>query len=220
VVRSRPGDEAGDWTFRFAGDDSARRVVRTTLRCVRLEVPAGVSGARLNVRTRRRPGVRIPVGETEQVSLRCGRAWLATGYGFGARRGTARLASIVPSAHGWDFVIENTGSTAALADVHIRCLDQTVSARRGGSSTELSFRVSRQSHGNVLGPNRTRFSHSCGGNRFSLATGSIVDPLDTIELADSGPVRSGWGRWTFRRAGGGDRVRTFLVCLARGSGFG
>ena len=219
VLRSRPGDEASDWTFRFAADTSARRKVRTVLRCVRLEVPAGVSGARLNVRTIRRPAFRVPVGATAPLSLRCGRAWLATGYGFGERQGSVRLASVVPSAHGWDFLLENTGAADARADVHIRCLRQAVSASRNGASTELRFGVSRPSSGNVVGSGRASFSHRCGGNRFSLATGSIVDPLGTIELADSGPVRFGSGRWTFRQASGGERVRTFLVCLARGSGF-
>jgi hypothetical protein len=220
VRRSVPGTEAGDWSFRFAADGSARRRVSTVLRCVRLELPDGVSGARLDVKTRRRPGVSIPVGGTTPVALRCGPAWVATGYGFSERRGTVRLASVVPSAHGWDFVLENTGSTSALADVSARCLKQTVTASRAGGSTELRFRVARPSRANNLGTDRTpTFSHRCGANQFSLATGSIVDPLDTVELAASGPVRFGWGRWTFRQASGGDRVRTFLVCLARGSGF-
>jgi len=219
VLLSRPGDGAGEWTFRFAADTSSRRTVRTVLRCVRLEVPAGISGARVNVRTIRRPAFRVPVGATAPLSLRCGRPWLATGYGFGERVGSVRLASVVPSAHGWDFLLENTGAADARADVHIRCLRQAVSASRNGASTELRFRVSRSAQENMIGPNRARFSHRCGGNRFSLGTGSIVDPLGTIELADSGPVRSAWGRWTFRQASGGESVRTYLVCLARGSGF-
>jgi hypothetical protein len=46
-----------------------------------------------------------------------------------------------------------------------------------------------------------------------------VDPRDAIALAAGGPVRSQRGRWTFRHASGGDRVRTFLVCLSTSSGF-
>ena len=42
---------------------------------------------------------------------------------------------------------------------------------------------------------------------------------DTIELSNSGPGRLDWGRWTFRGASTSQTVRTFLVCLARGSGF-
>lgn len=218
--RSRPGTEAGDWGFRFVADGSARRRVSTMLRCVRLELPEGVSGTRLAVMTRRRPGVSIPAGGTAAVRLRCGPAWVATGHGFSERRGTVRLASVVPSEHGWDFVLENTGSTGALADVSARCLRQTVSATSGGGATELRFRVARLFRLNTLGTDRTpTFSHRCGGNQFSLATGSVVDPLATIELAASGPLRAGWGRWNFRQASGGDSVRTFLVCLARGTGF-
>jgi hypothetical protein len=216
VRSSRPGSGAAGWRFRFAADTSARRKVRTVLRCVRLEVPAGISGARLNVRTQRQFDIRVPVGGTASVPVRCGsRAWVATGYGFADPSGSVRLASVVPESNGWRFVLENVGPAGARADVSARCLRQTVTA----GSAELRFRVSRPSQGNVLGPNRSRFSHSCGANRFSLATGSIVDPAATIELADSGPLRSAGGRWTFREASGGERVRTFLVCLARGSGF-
>lgn len=216
VRRSSPGSRAGDWRFRFAANSSARRTVRTVLRCVRLEVPSGVSGARLNVQTRSRMSIAVPARRTASASVRCGsRGWVATGYGFAAPRGTVRLASVVPSARGWNFVLENTGAAGTLAEVSTRCLKQTVTA----DSAELRFRVSRPSQENTVGPNRPRFSHQCGANRFSLATGSIVDPAGTIELADSGPRRSAWGRWTFRRASGGESVRTFLVCLARESGF-
>jgi|SRR5688572_72981 len=222
VRRSSPGNKAGDWRFRFAADSSERRTVRTVLRCVRLELPSGVSGARLNLQTRRRLTVVVPPGATASVAVRCGGSrWVATGYGYGFadRRGTVRLASVVPSARGWDFVLENTGPAAALADVSTRCLERTVTADSGGGSTELSFRVSRPSQENVLAGRRPRFSHSCGANQFSLATGSVVDPLGSIELDASGPQRSARGRWMFRQASGGERVRTFLVCLARGSGF-
>lgn len=217
VRRSSPGNGAGDWRFRFAADRSSRRTVRTVLRCVRLALPSGVSGARLNVQMRSRLNITVPARGTASAAVRCSSgAWVATGYGFADSRGTVRIASAVPSARGWNFVLENTGSADGLAAVSTRCLRQRVAATSGG---ELRFRVSRQSDENTVGPNRPRFSHRCGANRFSLATGSIVDPDGTIELADSGPQRVGWGRWTFRRASGSERVRTFLVCLARGSGF-
>lgn len=217
---SSPGSGASDWRFRFAADSSARRTVRTVLRCVRLDVPSGVSGARLSVQTRRRLNLEVPVGGTASVAVRCGgRAWVATGYGFADRTGSVRLASVVPAAHGWRFVLENVGAAAALADVSARCLKQTVTADVGGGSAQLRFRLSRPAQENTVGPNRARFAHRCGANQFSLATGSVVDPAATIELADSGPTRPGWGRWTFREASGGERVRTFLVCLARGSAF-
>jgi hypothetical protein len=217
VRRSTPGKGAGDWRFRFAADSSAKRTVRTVLRCVRLALPSGVTGARLNVQTRGRLNIAVPAGGTASAAVRCSsRAWVATGYGFSDPRGTVRLASVVPSARGWSFVLENTGSADALVAVSTRCLRHTVAASAGG---DLRFKVSRPSDENVLAGSSPRFSHECGANRFSLATGSSVDPLGTIELADSGPRRVASGRWTFRHASGGEEVRTHLVCLARGSGF-
>jgi hypothetical protein len=215
VRRSTPGSGAGDWRIRvFAGNGGSR--VRTVLRCVRLEVPSGISGARLDVKTRREP-VAVPAGGTTAMSLRCGRAWAATGYGFGDPSGRVRLASVVPSAHGWDFVLENTGPAATSVDVSARCLRQT--ARAG--SAELRFRISRPSRVHTLGTDSTpTLSHACGRGVFSLATGSIVDPLDSIALATAAPFRNNRARWTFRNASGGDRVRTFLVCLSRSTGFG
>jgi hypothetical protein len=216
VRRSIPGDSAGNWRFKVSAADGGSRV-RSTLRCVRLAPPAGVSGTQLEVKTRSRSGVTVPAGGTAAVRLRCGGAWVATGYGFDDRLGNLRFASVVPSAHGWDFVLENTGSGAATAAVSARCLRQRVSAA-GGS--ELSFGVTRPSRMNILGTSSTQtLAHGCGASRFSLATGSVLDPADTLELATTGPTRPQSGRWTFRQASGGDRVRTFLVCLSRGSEF-
>jgi hypothetical protein len=220
VRRSLPGSDAGGWRFRLAAAPGANaRRVSAVLRCVQLTLPIGTSGARIAVRTRSMP-VPIPPGGTASVRLRCGRAWLATGRGLDA--GTSddvRLASVVPSAHGWDFVVENVGSAAVSATVSARCLKRSVAARRGGEPTELRFRVTRPAGPASVGPGTASFAHSCGPGRFSLATGSIVDALDSIELDASGPIRKGWGRWTFRNASGGDDVRTFLVCLSRGSSF-
>ena len=90
---------------------------------------------------------------------------------------------------------------------------------RAGSAA-LRFRASRPSRSNRLGTRPSpSFAHGCGAGLFSLATGVVVDPLATIELAASGPVRRGWGRWGFTRAGTGDRVRSFLVCLRTDSAF-
>jgi len=217
VRRSVPGSGAGDWRFRVEAANGGSRV-RSALRCVRLDVPAGVSGARLEVKTRKQLGVTVPAGGAAEVALRCGSAWVATGHGLDAgRSGNVRLASVVPVAHGWNFVLENVGSASTTAGVSARCLRRTVST---AGSAELRFGVTRPSRNNILGSDSTpTFSHSCGSGRFSLATGSIVDPRDAIELAVSGPTRSRLGRWTFRQASGGDRVRTFLVCLSRTSTF-
>jgi hypothetical protein len=215
--RSTPGLGANDWRFRLAADGTGGRRVSAVLRCVRLAVPAGLSGTRLDVKTRSRPSVVIPAGGTAAAQVRCGPAWLATGYGLEAgTSGSVRVASAVPVAHGWDFVLENVGAAPVTAGVSARCLRQTV--RSGGA--ELRFRASRPSRRNTLGTRRSpAFAHGCGAGRFSLATGVILDPLDTIELAASGPVRRAWGRWAFRQASGGDSVRTFLVCLRTDSAF-
>jgi hypothetical protein len=148
---------------------------------------------------------------------RCGSAWLATGYGLnGGSKDGVRVASAVPVAHGWNFVLENVGTAPASAVVSVRCLRQTV---RAGSSA-LRFRASRPSRSNRIGTRRVpAFAHACGAGLFSLATGVVLDPLATIELAASGPVRPGSGRWAFRRATSGDRVRSFLICLRTGAGF-
>jgi hypothetical protein len=215
VERSIPGSGPADWRFKLSAADSGSRGVRAVIRCVRLRLPVGVSGARLALRTRKQPRIAIPAGGTASARLRCGPAWLATGYGLDAG-GSVRLAAAEPVAHGWNFTLENVGSTPVSAGVSARCLRHTVRA----GSAELRFHASRPSHSNVLGPARaSRFRHGCDPSRFSLATGFAVDPLDTIELAASAPFGRLWGRWTFRHPTGGDQVRTFLVCLSRQSGF-
>ena len=215
--RSIPGSAAGNWRFRVEVANGGSRV-RSVLRCVRLDVPAGMSGVRLGVKTTSEPGVGIPGDGATEVALRCGPAWVATGYALDAGgSGNVRLASVVPVAHGWNFVLENVGPADASAGVSARCLRRTVST---AGSAELRFDITRPSRGNILGTNSTpTLSHSCGAGRFSLATGSIVDPRDPIVFAAGGPIRSQGGRWTFRNASGGDRVRTFLVCLSRSTGF-
>jgi hypothetical protein len=217
VRRSIPGSGAGNWRFKVHVANGGSRV-RSMLRCVRLDVPAGVSGVRLEVNTRKEPGVSVPVGGATEVAVRCGSAWVATGYGLDAgASGSLRLASVVPVAHGWNFVIENVGSARVTAGVSARCLRRRVGT---SGSSELRFGITRPSRGHVVGTDSTpTFSRGCGTGRFSLATGSIVDPRDTIELSTSGPTRPASGRWTFTQASSGDRVRTFLVCLSRRSEF-
>ncbi len=217
VRRSLPGGDIGEWRFRVEVANAGSRVT-SVLRCVRLDVPAGLSGARLEVKTRNQSGLAVPVGGATEVAIRCGSAWVATGYGLDAgASGSLRLASVVPVAHGWNFVLENVGSAPVTAGVSARCLRRTVST---AGPEELRFDVTRPAEGITFGTSGTgRHSDRCGAGRFSLATGSIVDPRDPIELATSGPVRSQRGRWTFTQASSGDRVRTFLVCLGRGSGF-
>jgi len=72
---------------------------------------------------------------------------------------------------------------------------------------------------NTVGPGADRsFSRSCGDG-FSLATGSSVDPADSIELALSSPLGGSRGHWTFANASAGDQVQSFLACLSRASRF-
>lgn len=217
VERSTPGLHANDWRFQLAASGAGGRRVSAVLRCVRLAVPAALSGARLELKTRISAPVTIAGGGTAAVRLRCGPAWLATGHGLDAgTSGAVRVASAVPVAHGWDFVLENVGASPVTAGVSARCLRQTV---RTGSA-ELRFLASRPSRGNRLGSRRSpSFAHGCGAGLFSLATGHVLDPLATIELAASGPVRQGGGRWAFRQASGGDSVRTFLICMRTDSTF-
>jgi len=221
VRRSSPGSEAGTWRLRVAVGPGGSRRVRAVLRCVRLDLPSGVSGARLGTKTRRQFSVAVPAGGTASVRLRCGPAWLATGYGL--ERGTSddvRLAEVVPSAHGWDFVLENTGHAAVRAGVSARCLKQTVTASRDGGTAQLRFRITRPTFPFVLtGGGSPTILQACGAGAFSLATGSRVEAADPIELFRSAPVRARGGSWTFRRADAGDTGQVSLVCLSRGSVF-
>jgi hypothetical protein len=223
VRRSIPGADSGDWRFRLAAAaDTRRREVRAVLRCVRLAVPPGVSGARLVVGTRRAPAFTIPAGSFISAQVGCNAGFTATGYGLdrGARPDVT-VAAAIPTANGWNFSLENTGSTPARARVTARCLKRVVSARREGAPTSLNFRIARREFSNRVGPGARRsFSHSCRRSEFSTATGSRVDPADGIELSGSHPARSRGGRWVFAHADAGDRVSSSLICLNRRTGFG
>jgi hypothetical protein len=219
VRRSTPGNEAGDWNFRLAAAAGARsRAVTMVLRCVRLEVPSGISGARLEVSTRRRPAVSVPAGASTVIRLHCGQARTATGYGLdrGARDDLV-LAEVVPAAHGWRFRLENTGSTPATAGVSARCLTTNVRARGG----ELTFGVTRPSFAAAFaaGEGRRTAFRNCGTSRFSLAAGVTVDPAAAIEFVTGGPTRARGNRWSFRNVRNGDRFVASMVCLRTGSGF-
>ena len=110
------------------------------------------------------------------MRLRCGRAWVGTGYGFDpGTRGDARLASVVPRAHGWDFTLQNDAAAAATARVSARCLRQTVTSSRGA---RLRFGVARRVFSDLVGArpgSAGTFTHRCGRSQFSLATGYAVD---------------------------------------------
>jgi hypothetical protein len=219
VRRSIPGPGPATWRFRLAGADGGGGV-RAVLRCVRLRLPAGVGGVRLDVRTRR-PPVAVPAGGRTTVRLRCGRAWVGTGYGFDPGTfGETRLASVVPRAHGWDFTVQNDSAAAETARVSARCLRQTVTSSQGA---QLRFGVTRPRFSDAVGAppgSAGTFTHSCGESQFSLATGYAVDAADQVKLRLTHPEGLRAGRFRFRGAASDDVVSTFLVCLGRRSQFG
>jgi hypothetical protein len=221
VRRSVPGKASGNWAFRVAAQGAGSRSVSAVVRCVALRLPTGFTAARLDVSSRNRSLVEIAPGAAVSTSLGCGRAWTATGYALHAgANGAVRIAGAVPDVHGWAFTLENTGATAVRAGVAVRCVRSRILATKpNGDTAELRFGVTRPSRSNTVGAGRPAFTHSCGAGRFSLATGSSLDPAASIELALSSPAGPNDGRWRFRRASGGDRVRTFLVCLSRASRF-
>ena len=217
VRRSIPGRGAGNWSFRLTGAGGGGGV-RAVLRCVRLRLPVGASGARLDVRTRR-PPVTVPAGGRITVGLRCGSPWVGTGYGFDpGTRGDARLASVVPRAHGWDFTIANAASTPATARVSARCLRQNVTSTGGRLRFDVARRVFSDLLGRMPGSAGT-FTHTCAESQFSLATGYAVDTADEVQLRLTHPEGRRAGRFRFRRAGSDDVVTTFLVCLSRRTQF-
>ena len=223
VQRSTPGTGASNWSFRLAAAaDAQSRAVTTALRCVRLEVPSGISGARLEVNTRRRTGVAVPAGGSTVIRLRCGPAWTATGYGLdrGARDDLV-LSAVVPGPHGWQFRLQNTGSTPATAGVSARCLKTSVRARGGDGSAELTFGVTRPSFAATFaaGEGRRTAFRNCGTSRFTHAAGVTVDPAAAIEFVTGGPTRTRGNRWTFRNVRNGDGFVAHMVCLRTGSGF-
>ena len=217
VRRSIPGTGAGTWRFRLTGTDGGGGV-RAVLRCVRLQLPVSVSGARLDVSTRR-PPVEVPASGSITVRIRCGRAWIGTGYGFDpGTGGDARLASVVPTAHGWNFTIANAASTPVTARVSARCLRQTVTSTGG----RLRFAVARLVFSDLIGRmpgSAGTFTHSCAESRFSLATGYAVDDVDGAQLRLTHPEGRRAGRFRFRGAASDDVVTTFLVCLSRRTEF-
>jgi hypothetical protein len=189
------------------------------LRCVELKLARGFSDATLMVNTSRQ-SVSVPAGQFVAREVGCQPGWVATGYALGGGRGVVRFASVQPTAGGWSFVLENIGSSRARATVQARCLRRRVSARHNGGTARLRFAFARRRFADRVGPGAARtVSHRCRPGHFSVATGSSVDASQAIVLADSAPAGPRAGRWTFARAGAGERVATTLLCLSRASRF-
>ena len=220
LLRSVPGRAAGDWRLTFTAGQGRGRTVEAELRCVRLRLSEGVSGARLGVQTRSRTRIRVPAGESVTAEADCDPGYVATGWGLRrGRRGDIRVAAAVPHAGGWSFELENIGSEAARAAVSARCVKRVVRARRNGNAVELRLRVVRRAFEDPVGDGRPSFSHFCRRGQYSLAAGSEVDPLDPIALVRSSATARRHASWTFARASAGDVVTTHIVCLARNSRF-
>lgn len=222
ILGSRPGRDAGSWIFRAAASGAGSRSMSAVLRCVRLHVPAGLSGARLEVRSRDRGGIDIAPGATATARLGCGRAWTATGYALSGGGDAVRLPQALPMAHGWWFTLENTGSTPAVVRVSVRCIRTRVTARRaGGGTAALRFGITRRAFERAFpdGPSQRATTGRCGGARFSVAAGIQLDPADPFEWITAAPAGLGDARWTFRSVSAGDGFRAYMVCLEPGSRF-
>jgi hypothetical protein len=226
VRRSIPGTGSGDWRFRLSAAAGARRRgVRAALRCVRLALPAGISKTRLVVSTRRISAITVPAGSSTGLDVRCARGFIATGYGLDRTTGDVTLAGAEPRPRGWDFRVENTGTSAANARLSVRCLKQRVQGRDAGGATELNFAVRRRVFSDAITrkpPPRSRgtFTHTCAESQFSIATGHALDAADGAVVTGTGPDGLRAGRWTFRGARPGETMTTFLLCLSRHTPFG
>ena len=205
-------------------DGSDQRTVRTVLAACGWSCRPGVSGARLNVQTRRRRASWIPAGGTTSAAAPLRRrAWVATGYGFaepraapcGSRRWSPRRAAGTSCSR-------TSAPRPRWPDVSARCLERTVTAkqRRGHGSAALPAsrgRPGRTSSGRTHADgSRTAAARTSSASRrgrsWTRRTRSSSPPA--VRCAPPGAAgRSG------RRAAA-TSVRTFLVCLARGSGFG
>ncbi len=204
---SVPRSDPQRWTFRFSGGAADRRV-RAVLRCVRLRLPAGVSGVRLRVGTVRLPGLDVASRATRRVSLRCQRGLVPTGWGVahgGPARGLAVVAA-VPTRRGFVFELRNRGGSAVTVTPRIRCLDRT---ERADDGRRHSFRTRVASFRDTGSSAR----HRCRRGEYSLAAGVSLDNV-FLELAR--PVGARGGRWSFS---GGEIARTSLICLARRTRF-
>jgi hypothetical protein len=220
VANSLPGDEVRRWTLRFASVAHKRRKVKAVLRCVRLDLPAAVTGVTVRVNTTSLPGLRVRAGATRQTALRCPPGFVPTGQGFGASTRALSLVAAVPNGRGWVFRIKNRGDSAAGASVSIRCLERVVAGRRGGARATIAFRVKRVAYDFPISSGKNRsVSGACARDRFSLGTGISLDSADDISLMRSFPSakRAAW--WFFNNAGPPEPVTAYVLCLARGSRF-
>jgi hypothetical protein len=213
------GDTPGRWVFRFvASGDSGSRRARAVLRCVRLRLPSGVSGARLNVMSADTGFESVAAGTSRLFTLACDPGFVPTGWGVerrgaGARR--LRVTRAAPTANGWVLQFENASSAAAGGRFHIRCLERRQTATTGQRHT---FRT-RRARFSEAGRRRAA-KHSCRRSEFSVSTGFSVAPARDIRLVSAQPLGTRGARWRFDNEPARNKpVKTYLVCLDRTTGF-
>jgi hypothetical protein len=204
---SVPGTGPRAWTFRFTAG-AAPRSVGAVLRCVRLELPAGVRGVGLVVGTRWSPRLTLVPASSRRVELSCRRGQVPTGWGIerlqGAPPEAVAVAAAVPTAKGVAFRLVNTGAVDTDALVLVRCLERRQHARNG-QTHRFATRIARFEGGTT---------HSCRPTEYSLAAGASLDPVGDAVLRSAYPTGTRGGRWAFGGASDAPPV-TSLVCLSR-----
>ena len=154
AARPRAADP-GSWSFRWPRADPARDgQCRAPLRTARVPVRLGV--ARLHVRTRMSPHrARGGGSDRRRLSSAADPPGAAPARVRGDRHGNVRLAAAVPTAHGWRFMLENTGAAGARAGVSARCLRHARDhePRSDGSSSAWQ---ARPRSSNTFGPGAER----------------------------------------------------------------
>jgi hypothetical protein len=210
---SVPRFTARGWTLNFSAGSSSR-TASGVLRCVRMQLPQGVSGVGLNVETQIEPVSAVAPSDTQQLSISCSHGFAPTGWGLD-RTGDAgglAIATALPTKHGWTFTVENTGATTAGGTLYTRCLERK---QRASTGQHHAFKT-RIAKSSVSGASATR---SCRASEFSVSTGLALPVQDDIFLTGTGPVGEHSGQWRFAKASGAGAVKTSLVCLSTATAF-
>jgi hypothetical protein len=216
ATSSTPGANARRWTFRFAAGTTAR-TGGAVLRCVRLRLPSHVNGVGLAVETRIEPVFEVPAGSTQNLSIRCSRGNVPTGWGLDRTSDDSSLAiaAAVPTKHGWSFALENTGTAGAVGQLGIRCLERrqrAASGQRHAFSTRIaSFIEQLEGSGTTI--------RSCRRGEYSVSTGVSLPAADDILLTHTLLLGERGGEWSFAQASGTTAVTTNIVCLKRTTRF-
>jgi hypothetical protein len=217
VLGSAPGAGVLRWSLELAAAESAAlQRLSASIRCLRLQLPVGVTDVSLRAATNRAPDVVIPAGSTRRTALRCERGYTPTGYGLSRGDTRVQLAAAVASAGGWSFRLANAGSVPARASLSIRCVRIRVEGLRRGAPVNLRLVTRRARFTDTVQPGRA-LRHSCRAGEFSVAAGVSLDAGAGLELESAQPAGARAAMWSFR--GGSGRVETQLLCLARGSTF-